>query len=106
MLPLKSDGGTDAAVVSRDGTVKIETVVSEKIRLTFLEYVVAISLFFNFYFNIFRCLGYLDRHLGLNGTTSKSRSIWDEFDCEFLRIGSWVHNSGEVKYANVFCFGN
>ncbi len=38
MLPLKSDGGTDAAEVSRDGTVKIETVVSEKIRLRFLKY--------------------------------------------------------------------
>ena len=48
MLPLKSDGGTDAAVVSRDGTVKIETVVSVKIRLTFLKYVVAISLFLIF----------------------------------------------------------
>ncbi len=38
MLPLKSDAGTDAAVVSRDGTVKIETVVSAKIRLRFLKY--------------------------------------------------------------------
>ena len=50
MLPLKSDGGTDAAEVSRDGTVKMETVVSAKIRLTFLKYVVAISLFLIFTF--------------------------------------------------------
>ncbi len=78
-LALNSPGKSDMAKVLRDGKVEQPIKVSYQVK----------------------CQGYLAKPKRTDdGTGYQGRSIWDDFDCELLRVGSWAYGREDVEFAH------